>query len=68
MKPLYPLLLLLSLVPTLASGAERVRPEEVGLSSERLKRIHELVQRHIDARSFSGVVTLVARNGRIGHF
>ena len=26
------------------------------------------MQRHLDAKSFSGAVTLVARNGRIGHF
>jgi len=44
------------------------RPEEVGFSSERLHRVTELVQRHIDAGSFSGAVTLVARNGRIAHF
>jgi CubicO group peptidase (beta-lactamase class C family) len=29
--------------------------------------VAELVQRHIAAGSFSGAVTLVARNGRIGH-
>jgi CubicO group peptidase (beta-lactamase class C family) len=41
------------------------KPEEVGFSSERLNRISDLVQRHITAGSFSGAVTLVARNGRI---
>src|SRR5438552_10751191 len=45
----------------------RAKPEDVGISSERLHRIHELIQRHIDAGSFSGAVTLVARNGRIAH-
>jgi CubicO group peptidase (beta-lactamase class C family) len=44
------------------------RPEEVGLSAERLKRVTELMQRLIDARTFSGSVTLVARNGRVAHF
>jgi CubicO group peptidase (beta-lactamase class C family) len=54
---------------TLAAGAIPVaKPEEVGLSSERLKRIGEAVQRHIDAGSVSGAVTLVARRGRIAHF
>ena len=43
------------------------RPEDVGLSSERLDRIHDAVQRHIDAGSISGAVTLVARHGRIAH-
>jgi CubicO group peptidase (beta-lactamase class C family) len=41
------------------------RPEDEGLSTQRLKRVAELVQRHIDAGSFSGAVTLVARNGRV---
>ena len=43
------------------------KPEEVGLSSERLQRINEMMQRHIAAGDFSGAVTLVARNGRIAH-
>jgi CubicO group peptidase (beta-lactamase class C family) len=51
----------------LTAAAPTARPEEVGLSTERLKRIGELVQRHIAAGSFSGAVTLVARNGRIAH-
>ena len=51
----------------LTAAAPTAKPEEVGLSTERLKRITELVQRHIAAGSFSGAVTLVARNGRIAH-
>ena len=51
----------------LTAAAPTARPEEVGLSAERLKRVAELAQRHIAAGSFSGAVTLVARNGRIGH-
>ena len=47
--------------------AAPAKPEDVGLSTERLKRVAELVQRHIAAGSFSGAVTLVARNGRIAH-
>jgi CubicO group peptidase (beta-lactamase class C family) len=62
------LLLFLALLAS-ASAAEvpRAKPEDVGLSSERLQRIHELVQRYLDAKSFSGAVTLVSRNGRIAH-
>jgi CubicO group peptidase (beta-lactamase class C family) len=37
------------------------------LSAERLARIHEAVQRHIDAGSLAGAVTLVSRYGRIAH-
>ena len=46
-------------------AAETVQPQSVGLSSERLQRIHELVQRQIDAGGIAGAVTLVARNGQV---
>jgi CubicO group peptidase (beta-lactamase class C family) len=49
----------------LHAGAPMAKPEDVGISSARLKRVDELVQHHIDAGSFTGAVTLVARNGRI---
>ncbi|MEO8595161.1 MAG: serine hydrolase domain-containing protein [Candidatus Solibacter sp.] len=44
------------------------KPEEAGMSSQRLQRIHEAVQRYIDAGAISGAVTLVARHGKIVHF
>jgi CubicO group peptidase (beta-lactamase class C family) len=43
------------------------KPEDLGFSPERLSRIHEAVQRHLDAKSLAGAVTLVVRNGRIAH-
>lgn len=46
----------------------KAKPEEVGLSSERLGRIHDAIERHLKAGDFSGAVTLVARKGRIAHF
>ena len=63
------MLLLLSSVVISTSAAEtpRAKPDDVGISSQRLQRIHDLMQRHIDAGDFSGAVTLVARNGRIAH-
>jgi CubicO group peptidase (beta-lactamase class C family) len=42
-----------------------VKPESVGLSEERLSRIHDAMQRHIDAHDISGAVTLVARKGQV---
>jgi CubicO group peptidase (beta-lactamase class C family) len=51
----------------LSSAGTTARPEEVGLSSERLQQVNALVKRHLDNKSFSGAVTLVARNGRIAH-
>jgi CubicO group peptidase (beta-lactamase class C family) len=56
------------LVWPMAAATPTARPEEVGLSGERLRRINELMQRHIDAGTFSGAVTLVARHGRVAHF
>jgi CubicO group peptidase (beta-lactamase class C family) len=44
-----------------------IDPEEVGLSSERLRRIDEVVGEHIAARQLAGAVTLVARRGGIAH-
>jgi CubicO group peptidase (beta-lactamase class C family) len=50
---------------SLSAATPSAQPEAEGLSTQRLERVSELVQRHIDAGSFSGAVTLVARNGRI---
>jgi CubicO group peptidase (beta-lactamase class C family) len=50
-----------------AGSVTMAKPEDVGLSSERLMRVHTAVQRHIDAGSLSGAVTLVARHGKIAH-
>jgi CubicO group peptidase (beta-lactamase class C family) len=49
------------------AAATSAKPEDVGMSSERLQRVGELVQRYVAAGDFSGAVTLVARNGRIVH-
>jgi CubicO group peptidase (beta-lactamase class C family) len=57
----------LNLTFPLIAAAPTAKPEEVGLSTGRLQRIGELVERHIARGSFSGAVTLVARNGRIAH-
>jgi CubicO group peptidase (beta-lactamase class C family) len=40
-------------------------PEEVGLSSERLKRIEAVSQAHVDAGILPGAQMLVARKGKI---
>jgi len=62
------LCILTSLALPLAAGAQTtVRPDQVGLSAERLARIGELVERHVEAGDISGAVTLVARDGRIAH-
>jgi CubicO group peptidase (beta-lactamase class C family) len=43
------------------------KPEDVGLSAERLKRINQVMQHYIDTKVISGAVTVVARRGRIAH-
>ena len=68
MKRILWLLVVAVVVLRLDAATPTVRPEEVGLSTDRLKRVTELMQRLIDAKTFSGAVTLVARNGRIAHF
>ncbi len=50
------------------AGLPITNPEEVGFSSDRLSRIGLAMQKYIDARMMPGVVTLVARHGRIVHF
>ena len=44
-----------------------VKPEEVGLSSSRLGRITDHLQRYIDAGKLAGTLTLVARRGKIAY-
>src|SRR5262245_22657109 len=49
----------------ISAAPPTAKPEDVGFAAERLNRINDLMQRHITAGSFSGAVTLVARNGRV---
>jgi CubicO group peptidase (beta-lactamase class C family) len=51
-----------------AAELELVKPETVGFSSERLGKISEFVRRDIDEGKLVGVVTMVARHGKIVHF
>ncbi len=44
-----------------------VKPEEVGLSSQRLARIGTHMQRYIDAGKVAGTLTLVARHGQMAY-
>jgi len=44
-----------------------IRPEDVGLSSTRLRRINPIMQRYVDERMCAGGVTFIARRGQIAH-
>lgn len=37
------------------------KAESVGMSTDGLRRIHEVIQKHMDARNIQGAVTAVAR-------
>ena len=43
------------------------KPEDVGLSSERLALIDRMIDRRIAAGEIAGAVTIVARNGKVVH-
>ena len=43
-------------------------PESVGISSERLGRMSEAMQRYIDREQLAGTVSLIARKGKVVHF
>jgi len=59
--------LLLVAAPALVGHAETATPQSVGLSTDRLQRVHELVERTIAAGEIAGAVTLVARNGQVAY-
>ena len=50
-----------------AAELQQVKPEKVGVSSQRLQKIDLLAKRYVENDSYSGVVTLIARNGKIIH-
>lgn len=52
-------------VVALAQDLATAKPESVGLSSERLERITEVVQHDVDDKRIAGAVTLVVRHGKI---
>jgi len=54
-------------VTAAAADLPRVRPEVVGLSSERLGRIGEVMQRYVDEGRLGGVVALIAREGKVAY-
>jgi len=53
---------------TQASGLPMAAPEEVGLSATELARIGPAMQELIDEGRSAGVVTMVARRGRVVHW
>jgi CubicO group peptidase (beta-lactamase class C family) len=47
------------------SDLTTVRPEFEGFSSERLERLHDLMQQSVDQKQIAGIVTILARHGKV---
>lgn len=45
-----------------------VKAEREGMSTQRLQRISDMSQRYVDENKLAGIVTMVARDGKIVHF
>jgi CubicO group peptidase (beta-lactamase class C family) len=62
--------LLLACVVSVAGAADlaTARPESVGMSSERLGRLTSTMRGLSDSGQLSGVVTMVAKDGKVVHF
>ena len=54
-------------LPAFAADLPKARPEIVGLSTQRLGRIGEVMQRYVDEGRLGGAVTLVARGGKVAY-
>jgi CubicO group peptidase (beta-lactamase class C family) len=54
--------------PVFGQMLPMVRPEEVGFSSERLQRLDAAMQQKVEERQFAGMVTILARHGKIVDF
>ena len=48
-----------------APATAAVKPETVGISSERLERLHALIQDEVDHKQLAGAITILARHGKI---
>ena len=51
--------------PVAAAPLPRARPEAVGFSTEKLKKLHETMQTLVDQGQIAGGVTLLGRHGRV---
>jgi CubicO group peptidase (beta-lactamase class C family) len=48
-----------------ATDLALTKPESLGFSSERLDRLHASMQREVDQKHLAGIVTLLARHGKV---
>ncbi len=52
----------------LGKDVPSAKPEREGMSSERLERVTALAERYVTGKRVPGMVTMVARNGKVLHF
>ena len=63
------LLILLFFFQSVSSqGLPTARPEEVGLSAARLDRIKPFMQSYVNQGKLAGLITMIARRGKVVHF
>ena len=53
---------------SLAKPLPETKAERVGMSSDRLERITQMTQQYVDEGKLAGVITMVARDGKLVHF
>ncbi|MDD5716719.1 MAG: serine hydrolase [Sulfuricurvum sp.] len=66
----FAVIFMIGFVSLCAEGWEekQVAPESVGLSTQRLENIDNIIDRHIEEKKMAGAVVLVARHGKIAYF
>ena len=57
-----------AIVDAMRDDLREATPASAGMSAERLDHITAMAQRYVDEQKLAGVVTLVARDGKIVHF
>jgi CubicO group peptidase (beta-lactamase class C family) len=67
-RALFALLLLGAAIAAPAQSLQPAAPESVGLSTERLQRLSDALQKYIHDGQIAGSVTLVARRGSVAYF
>ncbi len=62
------LALCLITTPSFAAALKAAKPESVGMSQARLQQITDITQQYVDEGKLAGVITMVARHGKLVHF
>ncbi len=51
-----------------AAALKEAKPEAVGMSDDRLQQITNVTRQYVDEGKLAGVITMVARHGKLVHF